>query len=324
MKPREKVISTLEGEELEHPPATTFGSGIWTLKFNNLDFSSILGKPEKYSEVVLKTQRITGWDIVFLGSGMNNFVAQACGSEVKVGGTVTVVRRAEELREFSPNSGIETVWKASRLLYDKADFAVAVTSWGPFTLASNIVGMERFLLMLMESQKEAEQVIKHALNAIMEFYLPIIEAQALDIASIAEPSSSGDVISPDHFRTFSKPYLKRLVNFFRKRGVRVLLHICGKNDDRLGEVAEIKANCFSPGETTSLEAAKQIVGRDLALLGNVAPIELLHRERAVKVAEENIKIGFSDGRGYILSTGCDLNPETPLENVKAFLRVATQ
>jgi len=324
MKPRDVVISTLEGERLEHPPATTFGSGIWTLKFNNLDFRSIIGKPDRYSNIVLKTQKITGWDLVFLGSGMNNFVAQACGSEVKVGSTVTVVNRVEELQEFSPNSGIETVWKASRLLYDKSDFALAVTSWGPFTLASNIVGMERFLLMLMESKKEAEQVVKHALNAIMEFYTPIIEAQAMDIASIAEPSSSGDVISPEHFRKFSKPYLEQLVNFFRKRGVKVLLHICGKNDDRLEEVAEIKADCFSPGETTDFMAAKQIVGRNSALLGNVAPVDLLEKERAVKLARENMEVGFSDSRGYILSTGCDLNPETPLENVRAFLSVATQ
>jgi len=180
--------------------------------------------------------------------------------------------------------------------------------------------MENFLIHLINSRSTAKRAVEISSNAIKEFYLPLIEEKSLDIVSIAEPASSGDVISPEHFREFSKPYLEELVTFFRKRGVKVLLHICGKNNDRLEDIAEIGADCFSPGETTDLGKVKEIVGKNSCIAGNVAPLVLLqNRETVEKEAMENIRIGFSDSRGYMLSTGCDLAPATPMENVVAFL-----
>ncbi len=324
MKPRDKLLQALELSQLEVPPATTFGSGIWTVNLHGLNFNHILGKPEEYSRVVLKTQKITGWDLIFMGSGMNNFVAEALGAEVSVGGNIQIRRnlRAEDLSsaELSENTGIKTIWEATKLVYDNTSAGVAVTSWGPFTLASNLLGMENFLIHLINSRSTAKRAVEISSNAIKEFYLPLIEEKSLDIVSIAEPASSGDVISPEHFREFSKPYLEELVTFFRKRGVKVLLHICGKNNDRLEDIAEIGADCFSPGETTDLGKVKEIVGKNSCIAGNVAPLVLLqNRETVEKEAMENIRIGFSDSRGYMLSTGCDLAPATPMENVVAFL-----
>ena len=43
--------------------------------------------------------------------------------------------------------------------------------------------------------------------------------------SIAEPMSSCTVVSPKHFREFSKPYLKRFIDFIKSKGSGASIHM---------------------------------------------------------------------------------------------------
>jgi len=325
MSARYRFIEAIELTRKEKPPATTFGSGIWTFNHKGTDFREILGRPEKYSQILSSTSEEVGWDAVFLGSGMNHFLGQAMGGRVEVGksiqltGGVGIGSLASP--KFRDNLGVRTVWEAAPLLHKKTEVAVAATSWGPFTLTSSIVGMENFLIQLVEEEEKVGLALRATTQAIKDFYLPMQDY--IDIASIAEPASSGDVISPEHFRRHSLPYLKELVDFFHSLDIKVILHICGWNDNRLQDIAGVRADCFSPGETTNLAKVKEIVGSKSCIFGNVAPQVLTEsREKVVECAEENIFTGNRNKKGYVLSTGCDISPFTPIENVKTFIGTA--
>lgn len=55
-------------------------------------------------------------------------------------------------------------------------------------------------------------------------------------------------------------------------------------------------------------------------MGNIDPVGIMKQSSAEKVKEETLNIlkktsGFNN---YVLSTGCDVPPEIPMENINAF------
>ena len=86
---------------------------------------------------------------------------------------------------------------------------------------------------------------KAAVHAVMGFaadlcydYLePFIDA-GVSMISLADPTASGDMISREQFIEFSFPYLKRVADRIRARGVWVIVHICGNTTNRLDRIPE--------------------------------------------------------------------------------------
>jgi uroporphyrinogen-III decarboxylase len=73
-----------------------------------------------------------------------------------------------------------------------------------------------------------------------------------------------------------------------------------------------------------LTEAKTRVGKDVILMGNLNPTELLltGTPKAVEAAARGCieRVG-QDGR-YILSSGCEVPPLAPLENIRAMVTAA--
>jgi uroporphyrinogen decarboxylase len=72
---------------------------------------------------------------------------------------------------------------------------------------------------------------------------------------------------------------------------------------------------------TALDATPGLSGK--TLMGNVSPVDVLHRGTPGLVQETVGAIVRSmRGRHFILSSGCDMVPDTPLENMDAFMQTA--
>ncbi len=74
----------------------------------------------------------------------------------------------------------------------------------------------------------------------------------------------------------------------------------------------------------NLTEAKQHIGNQVILMGNLDPAELLlsgtpkQVEAAAKACIESVG---ADGR-YILSSGCEIPPQAPLNNIRAMVTAA--
>src|SRR5512137_3129608 len=85
MKPKELILKAFEGKRGDRVPVTLFGAGMWSIKDFGTTFESLARDPQKMTEMcVTEAGRIRS-DVVYVGSGFNNFHASALGKAFGVG-----------------------------------------------------------------------------------------------------------------------------------------------------------------------------------------------------------------------------------------------
>ncbi|MHA1784612.1 MAG: uroporphyrinogen decarboxylase family protein [Candidatus Helarchaeota archaeon] len=189
---------------------------------------------------------------------------------------------------------------------------------GPITAAGSIFGIEN----LMRCMIREPDVVHKALSIITDSLIEFLNAQldqGLQGVGIAEPTASCSCISPEFFRVFAFPYLKKILKKINTIGT--LLHICGDIDGILHDIARLRGILIMSIDDVSLKKAKEIFAKKMIItLGNVSTTVLLRGTPADVEAEaiRCIKEAGSGGK-FFLSTGCDIAVGTPDENIWSLL-----
>jgi uroporphyrinogen decarboxylase len=310
-------------------------AGAWALNSNGLSLEKALHTaPEEVAEVLFRAYTGVGSDIVWAMSGYNNIVIGAVGGEIKFRskGTPDVVKSpikkpsdvdAIDINKIKDDERVRTLLEISRLLVKKigGENYVALTRWGPFTLAGLLYGAENLLRDLYKNPEGA----RHILDFTADLYLAYAQLyidQGVDFLLLAEPTASGDMISRTHFEQFALPVFKKVFSRIRTTKARTALHICGNIEDRLDLLNGIGAELVSVDYKVSLEKCRAVFNGRTAFAGNMNPVAVLQRETPEGVAracEESIAAA-GELPGYLLMPGCDIPPTTPAENIKAMTR----
>lgn len=319
-------------------PATVFGGGMWTLYTSGTDFKSLIGDPVKMAEANIETNKKTGFPIVYVGSGYNNFYAAALGGRIKFRAAgapdleAPLVQTADELdrlniEDLAKNELVQTVWDAtSRVANVLGDeVVVTATAWGPLTLAGQIYSVEKLMRVIYKKPDDARKVIDFAADVILRFYQPLLDEGVIPMVSLADPTASGDLISRKHFEDFALPPLQKVTSTIRAKGARILLHICGNTTDKLDLLTKTGADCVSIDHKVDLATAKKVFTENrVCLAGNVDPVHVLNQgtPEQVKAACEDCLRKGAEGGGFVLMPGCDIPPTVPFENLQMFSEIA--
>ncbi len=316
-------------------PATIFGGGVWTIRRWKKQFGELLSDPQAYARLVVDANQELNSPIVYVGSGYNNYLAAALGGAIKereLGAPdlrePIVKQTADELDALDVamienDPWIQKIRQAARLVTQEIGdtHIVAVTAWGPFTLAGQIYGVEPFMKASLKKPVEVEKTLKFATSLLMQFYRPMLEEKTISMASIADPTASGDLISGRVFQKFDLAYLQQLIGWIKSYGVFAWLHICGNTTDKLSMIAQTGADCFSLDYKVNLAKAKEALGGKMCIAGNVDPVAYLYNGTPESVAEASAKCiaDAAAGGGFILTSGCDLPPTVKMENIQAMM-----
>ncbi|MDE3090598.1 MAG: uroporphyrinogen decarboxylase family protein, partial [Chloroflexota bacterium] len=292
--------------------------------------------PQAYARLIIEANQDLDSPIVYVGSGYNNYLAAALGGRIKereLGApdlTEPIIKQsADELdgldvKMIEKDSWIQKIREAARLVSKEIGdtHMVAVTAWGPFTLAGQIYGVEQFMRASFKKPAEVEKTLEFATNLLMQFYRPMLEEKTISMASIADPTASGDLISGRVFEKFDLPYLQRLIASIKSYNVYAWLHICGNTTEKLNLIAQTGADCFSLDYKVNLQKAKEVLGGKMCIAGNIDPVMYLYNGTPQSVAEASAKClaDATAGGGFILTSGCDLPPTVKLENIQAMMR----
>ncbi len=336
MTPKEVMFQAFERKHLEHAPATVFGGGVWTIRHHQTEFGEAIADPKAYADLLIKTNEELDSPIVYVGSGYNNYLAAAIGGAIKerpLGAPDLVEdiikKHADELDAIDPavienDPVIQNIWEATRLVAEAIgdEYVVTATTWGPFTLAGQIFGVENFMRATFKRKKEAHKTLEFATELLRRFYSPIVEDGTTSMMSIADPTGSGDLISARHFRNYCLPYLKPLIAWGHEHNCYTWLHICGDTTGKLADIAETEADCFSLDYKVDMAVAKAAVGDKMCLAGNIDPVSVLDYgtpEETRATGQACIDAMGGGTEGFILTSGCDLPPTVKLDNLKAML-----
>jgi uroporphyrinogen decarboxylase len=131
----------------------------------------------------------------------------------------------------------------------------------------------------------------------------------------------GLLISPQMWRAFLKPYLKRMYGQAHNQGYTVFIHSCGDISAVLDDLVEIGVNVFNPFQPDVMDIARVIeryAGR-LAFYGGLSIQKTLPFGTTGEVRAEvgnRLELARRHG-GYIIGPCHDMPRDVPVENVLA-------
>ena len=339
MTSKDLIAKSIQLEKTPRIPVSLLSGGAWNLNRSGLTLEQALDQtPERIAEIITKTNEIVGCDIVWPGSGYHNLAVRGAGGRIKFRskGTPDVMEPLIQAVSDLDLAMIERVKEDAgiRLLVETAGIlsrtiggqtVVGTSQWAPFTLGGLIYGVEKLMRGLYRDKAAVHAVLDFAADLCFASLEPFIEA-GVSMISLADPTSSGDLISREQFIEFSLPAMKKVADKIKARGVWLTVHICGNTTNRLDQIPLVGADIMSVDYKVDLGDVRRILGGKIAFAGNMNPVSVMQKETPQGVAtacrEAIAKAGSAPG--YLLMPGCDIPPTVPIENVRAMVETAHQ
>jgi uroporphyrinogen decarboxylase len=214
--------------------------------------------------------------------------------------------------------------KALRILRRKLgnDVLVVGCVLGPFTLATQLLGIETALYTAIDEPSRLEDAMDFATDVIIRFGLAQLQAGA-HLPIVFNPSASPAVIPPKFFREFELPRLKKVFRAFAGAGaVANWLHIAGPIKPIMSYYPKAGVNMANFDYCVSVEDAGNELP-DTCLTGNIRSLAFTEaRPEDIETEALNLLNAFRGRGGFILSSGCEIPPESAPENVAAMVSAA--
>lgn len=229
---------------------------------------------------------------------------------------------ADECPKFTKM--VEAVEETSNTLPE--DLHICGLSWGPITTAGYTMGTENMMFAMLFDPDMVKKLIDRITPLVSGMVTRQIEAGAT-VMWMADPTSSGDLISPDMFDEFSGNHIKRVIDDVHGMSdVPTFVHICGNTLGIMSHIKNTGADCLSFDHAVDPEKARASAGRDIALMGNLDPVTLLMSGTPDQVRAESFRLIDSIGQdgGFILAPGCETPISSPDENVIAMGRAGRE
>jgi [methyl-Co(III) methanol-specific corrinoid protein]:coenzyme M methyltransferase len=198
---------------------------------------------------------------------------------------------------------------------------------GEAAISGIIPGPYTLLLYLIEpgglfaEMKREPNLVQDALFHLSSFLSRLGQAYrdaGADFITIHDMGGSPGFIGPAKFEQFVFPALQLLITNLPSPAV---LSICGNTNKSMHLLAQTGAEAISVDQTNDLGASRASL-TDTLLFGNIDPVGALWQgnEAEIREAIRRAKEAGVDA----LWPGCDLVPQTPIENLRAMAHGAAE
>ena len=193
---------------------------------------------------------------------------------------------------------------------------------GPYSLAALIMGADDAAMATLLRPDELHTVCRFTTEKIQEYVRLLIAAGAQAVC-ILEPSAV--MLGPEQFAAFSANYVHHIIESCKYTGVATIYHTCGNTMHLVGKMVETGVTAVSLDSRDAgvdLPAVAQTLPADVIIMGNINPTGAILSGKPQDVEAEVVDLlqEMAAYPNFVLSTGCDLPQETPLENIDAFMR----
>jgi len=336
---RDRVLATLEHEEPDRVPLTDHIYMPRSLEGVLGTLGVRVDTPREY----IKVHRILGLDLIaaFPASYPMTRVEKETyvdewGTRWRVVDDMSwylegTLRTAEDLENFMPPDPdyagrYKPAEEIVRLV--GGDLAIGAVVGGPFTQSWIPIGFQTFVKMLYTNDRGIHRFIEKLTDFSIAVGKEFID-RGVDAIWIPDDMGyiHGPMLSPELFRKFIIPYLKKMVTAFKSRGVKVLLHNDGQLMPIMDDLVDSGIDAIHPLERAanmSLETMKKKYGDKLTLIGNVDSKTALQHGSFDEIRNQVLdclKVAASGG-GYILASDHSIHEGIPSANAKFMFEVA--
>jgi len=211
--------------------------------------------------------------------------------------------------------------RAIELLKRRVGAEKFVEGWveGPCAEAADLRGINRLMFDFHDDPVFVEELFGFVVENAIAFAGTQIVAGA-DIIGVGDAAAS--LVGPRLYEKFVWPYEKKLVDGIHAAGGRVRLHICGNTRRILAGMGKLGSELVDLDYPVALRQAREIIGPDQALAGNIEPVGALRNGAPQSVAQAVANCHREAGPRYVVSAGCEVVRDTPIANLQALCEYA--
>lgn len=210
---------------------------------------------------------------------------------------------------------VDAIAKAVELIRDRPVFAGMI---GPFSLAARLLDVSEIMVDCYDDPDMVHAVLEKATAFLIE-YAKAYRAVGANGIVMAEPVSG--LLSPTLEAEFSSPYIKRIADAIQDDSFILIYHNCGNNTPLMTEsILATGAAAFHFGNAIDMREMLNRFPSDVVLMGNVDPAGVLRlgTPESVRRATLDVMEACCECPNFVISSGCDIPPTTPWENIDAF------
>ena len=215
---------------------------------------------------------------------------------------------------------LDAIKKAKELITDRPVLAGMI---GPYSLAARLFDVSEIMMTCYDDPDMVHTVLQKCTQFLISYAKAYREVGADGIV-MAEPVAG--LLSPSLEEEFSAPYVKQIVDAVQDDHFIVIYHNCGDNVPKmLPSILSTGAAAYHFGNAVDLE--KDILKKvpaDVVVMGNIDPVGVLRMGTPESVREATTELlkKCTPYPNFVLSSGCDMPPKTPWENIDAFFAAA--
>ena len=187
---------------------------------------------------------------------------------------------------------------------------------GPFTLASHLRGSDIFTDM-MNDPEYVKELVGFCSEVAIQMSRMYIEA-GMDVIAVVDPLVSQ--VSPKHIEKMLSEGFKAVFDYIRSQGAFSCFFVCGNATKQIEVMCQMGPDGISVDENVNLAKAKEVSDKYNITIGGNIP---LTTTMLFGTQEDNMKCvvdlldSIEDHRNLIISPGCDMPYDTPIENTVA-------
>ncbi len=191
---------------------------------------------------------------------------------------------------------------------------------GPMTLTCQLLGAERALNLAIDEPEDFSRIMDFSKAVIIKFGLAQIEA-GVHLPIVFEPCGSPAMVPHQFFREFILSHLKEIFSTFKKTGAVVnWLHIAGPTGSILSYYLEIGVDIANFDYYVNPVEAQKLLPKT-CIDGNIKSLSFMEATPAeITMESKKLLDLFADRGGYILSSGCEIPPESNPKNIEAMVK----
>lgn len=209
---------------------------------------------------------------------------------------------------------VEGIRKACERIRNKTVLAGII---GPYSLAGRLLDMSEIMLLCFDEPEMVEMILEKATAFLIQYAKAFKEAGANGIC-MAEPAAG--LLSPTLMDEFSTPYVQKVREAVEDENFIFMYHNCGNISPLLDRIRALDMQAYSIGNAVDVEKVLKVIPEDRIVIGNIDPAGTIRSGTPEKIRKETLELLNRCGKypNFVISSGCDIPPAAPLENIQAF------
>jgi uroporphyrinogen decarboxylase len=297
-----------------------------------VDFLTLCKTPELAAEVTIQPVDFLGVDAAIIFSDIL-VVPEAMGMKLDVTDRIGPVfehpirnnEDAKVIRQIDPSKDLKFVLDAVSLTKKELNNRVPLIgfSGSPWTLLTYMVEGRGTMVfrevkkLIYNNPKLAHSILSKLAKVTADYLSAKIEAGA-DAVQIFD--TMGGILSPQDFLEFDLPYIEMVIVSLKRKDEPVIV-FTKEFHYELEKLAGCGTDVLSIDWTMDLGKVRKIIGKKVALQGNLDPTVLYADKKKIKEEAERVLKSYGKGNGHIFNLGHGILPDVEPEKVKYLVKV---